>query len=246
MSDITTQAPPEQTSRFGSGQAVKRVEDQLLLLGAGNYTNDVSLPGQTHLVFLRSPYPHAQIKAIDAQSAKGMPGVHGVFTGQELRAAGLKPMARPMNFKRSDGSALSSTTRDILATDTVRFVGEPVAAVVADTEEQAWFQFQSRARWRLERNRGRVTALLPPEMAVADLSRQDAFAIEAMRDDALVGTATQAAGKMRALAAHLELDELVVCTWVHDPQVQLRSFELLSQAFSLNTRTQQAPQTALV
>ena len=137
MSDITTQAPPEQTSRFGSGQAVKRVEDQLLLLGAGNYTNDVSLPGQTHLVFLRSPYPHAQIKAIDAQSAKGMPGVHGVFTGQELRAAGLKPMARPMNFKRSDGSALSSTTRHILATDTVRFVGEPVAAVVADTEEQA-------------------------------------------------------------------------------------------------------------
>ena len=137
MSDITTQAPPEQTSRFGSGQAVKRVEDQLLLLGAGNYTNDVSLPGQTHLVFLRSPYPHAQIKAIDAQSAKGMPGVHGVFTGQELRDAGLKPMARPMNFKRSDGSALSSTTRHILATDTVRFVGEPVAAVVADTEEQA-------------------------------------------------------------------------------------------------------------
>jgi len=121
-----------------------------------------------------------------------------------------------------------------------------VSALAADTEEQAWFQFQSRARWRLERNRGRVTPLLPPEMAVADLSRQDAFAIEAMRDDALVGAPAQAAAKMRALAARLELDELVVCTWTHDPQVQLRSFELLSQAFSLNTRTQQAPQTALV
>ena len=121
-----------------------------------------------------------------------------------------------------------------------------VSALAADTEEQAWFQFQSRARWRLERNRGKVTALLPPEMAVADLSPQDAAAIEAMCDDALVGAPAQAAAKMRALAAHLELDELVVCTWTHDPVVQLRSFELLSQAFSLNARTQQAPQAALV
>ena len=121
-----------------------------------------------------------------------------------------------------------------------------VSALAADTEEQAWYQFQSRARWRLERNRGRVTALLPPDMAVADLSPQDEFAIEAMRDDALVGTATQAADKMRALAKRLELDELVVCTWAHDPQVQLRSFELLSKVFSLTTSAPTAPETALV
>ncbi|WP_090129234.1 xanthine dehydrogenase family protein molybdopterin-binding subunit [Limnohabitans sp. Rim11] len=137
MSDNTIQAIPEQTTRFGSGNAVKRVEDQLLLLGSGTYANDVSLPGQTHLVFLRSPYPHAKITSIDTQAAKAMPGVHGVLTGQDLLAAGLKPMARPMNFKRADGSPLSSTTRFILATDTVRFVGEPIVAVVADTEEQA-------------------------------------------------------------------------------------------------------------
>jgi carbon-monoxide dehydrogenase large subunit len=137
MSDNTIQAIPEQTTRFGSGNAVKRVEDQLLLLGSGTYANDVSLPGQTHLVFLRSPYPHAKITSIDTQAAKAMPGVHGVLTGQDLLAAGLKPMARPVNFKRADGSPLSSTTRFILATDTVRFVGEPIVAVVADTEEQA-------------------------------------------------------------------------------------------------------------
>jgi luciferase family oxidoreductase group 1 len=115
-----------------------------------------------------------------------------------------------------------------------------VSALAADTEEQAWYQFQSRARWRLERNRGRVTALLPPEMAVADLSTQDAAAIEAMRDNALVGTAAQAADKMRSLATHLELDELVVCTWVHDPVLQLRSFELLSQVFALNPSVKEA------
>jgi len=126
-----------ETTRFGSGKSVKRLEDQQLLLGAGQYTNDVTLPGQSHLVFLRSPYPHAKITRLDTMAAKAMPGVYGLITGQDLLAAGVKPMARPMNFKRADGGPLSSTTRYPLATDTVRFVGEPIAAVVADTEENA-------------------------------------------------------------------------------------------------------------
>ena len=126
-----------ETTRFGSGKSVKRLEDQQLLLGAGQYTNDVTLPGQSYLVFLRSPYPHAKITRLDTLAAKAMPGVYGLITGQDLLAAGVKPMARPMNFKRADGGPLSSTTRYPLATDTVRFVGEPIAAVVADTEENA-------------------------------------------------------------------------------------------------------------
>ncbi len=130
-------ANPQENARFGSGKAVKRLEDQQLLIGAGQYTNDVSLPDQTQLVFLRSPYPHAKIISIDASTAKAMPGVRAVFTGADLQAAGVKPMARAMNFKRADGSPLSSTTRMPLATDIVRFVGEPVVAVVADTELQA-------------------------------------------------------------------------------------------------------------
>ena len=132
----SVESSPE-TSRFGSGKAVKRLEDQQLLLGAGQYTNDVSLAGQSYLVFLRSPYPHAKSTRLDCSSAKAMPGVHGLITAQDLLDAGVKPMARPMNFKRADGSPLSSTTRYPLATDTVRFVGEPIAAVVADSEENA-------------------------------------------------------------------------------------------------------------
>ncbi len=132
-----SQGTTQETTRFGSGNAVKRVEDQQLLAGAGQYTNDFSLAQQTHLVFLRSPYPHAKITRIDTNAAKTMPGVHAVWTGQDLLAKGVKPMARPLNFKRADGSELSANTRHVLATDTVRFVGEPVAAVVADTEEQA-------------------------------------------------------------------------------------------------------------
>ena len=129
--------PSPETTRFGSGKSVKRLEDQQLLLGAGQFTNDVSLPNQSYLVFLRSPYPHAKITRLDTSAAKAMPGVYGLITGQDLLAAGVKPMARPINFKRADGGPLSSTNRYPLATDTVRFVGEPIVAVVADTEENA-------------------------------------------------------------------------------------------------------------
>lgn len=107
-----------------------------------------------------------------------------------------------------------------------------VSALAADTEREAWYQFQSRARWRLERNRGRVTPLLPPDRAVEGLGTEDLAAIQAMRPDALVGTAAQVAHQMRALAERLELGELVVCTWAHDPAVQLRSFELLAGVFA--------------
>jgi len=62
-----------ETTRFGSGKSVKRLEDQQLLLGAGQYTNDVTLPGQSYLVFLRSPYPHAKITHLDTTAAKAMP-----------------------------------------------------------------------------------------------------------------------------------------------------------------------------
>ena len=125
------------TTRFGSGKSVKRLEDQQLLLGAGQYTNDVTMPSQSYLIFLRSPYPHAKITRLDTSAAKAMPGVYGLITGQDLLTAGVKPMARAMNFKRADGGPLSSTTRYPLATDTVRFVGEPIVAVVAETEENA-------------------------------------------------------------------------------------------------------------
>ena len=126
-----------QNLRFGSGQAVRRLEDEQLLKGAGVYTDDVSLPGQTRLCFVRSPYPHARIVSIDTSAAKAMPGVHLVVTGAELKAQGVKPMARPVNFKRADGSPPASPDRHILAAERVRFVGEALVAVVADTEQQA-------------------------------------------------------------------------------------------------------------
>lgn len=123
--------------RFGSGQAVRRLEDQALLTGLGRYTDDVTLPGQLHLIFVRSPYPHAQLGTVDVAAAAQMPGVLRIFTGADLVAAGVKPMPGTAGFKRPDGSASATPPRRALAHERVRFVGEPVVAVVAESIEQA-------------------------------------------------------------------------------------------------------------
>jgi aerobic carbon-monoxide dehydrogenase large subunit len=124
-------------TRFGSGQAVRRLEDQSLLAGAGRYADDVSLPRQAFLAFSRSPYPHAAIRAIDSGAAAVMPGVLGVFTGADLVAAGVQPMAGVAGFKRADGTDCATPARRALAHERARFVGEAVAAVVAETLQQA-------------------------------------------------------------------------------------------------------------
>ena len=131
---MTTEPHP---TRFGSGQAVRRLEDESLLAGAGRYTDDVALPEQTHLVFLRSPYPHARIVSIDTRAAAAMPGVLRVITGAELAEAGVQPMPGAAGFKRADGSDSASPPRRALARERARFVGEAVAAVVAETVQQA-------------------------------------------------------------------------------------------------------------
>ena len=131
---MTTDSTP---TRFGSGQAVRRLEDESLLSGAGRYTDDVAPPGQTHLVFLRSPYPHARIVSIDTAAAAAMPGVLRVITGAELAEAGVKPMPGAVGFRRADGSDCASPPRLAMAHGRARFVGEAVAAVVAETVQQA-------------------------------------------------------------------------------------------------------------
>jgi len=128
---------PSVPARFGSGREVKRLEDEALLRGAGQYTSDLTLPGQLQLLFLRSPYPHARINAIDTSAAQAMPGVVAVYTGQQLVDAGVKPIPTSPMFKRADGSACASPPRRALAHERVRFVGEAVVAVIAETMQQA-------------------------------------------------------------------------------------------------------------
>jgi carbon-monoxide dehydrogenase large subunit len=131
------ETPGTQAGRFGSGQTVKRVEDASLLVGRGQFVDNVPVEGAVHIAFLRSPYAHARIASIDTSAAAAMPGVIAVYTGAQLLAAGVKPMPKAAGFQRANGDPPASAVRHALAVDTVRFVGEAVAAVVAESREAA-------------------------------------------------------------------------------------------------------------
>ena len=124
-------------TRFGSGREVRRVEDEKLLRGEGRYVDDLTQDGQLYMVFQRSPHAHARIIAINSDAAKAMEGVVALYTGADLVAAGVKPMPPPANFKRADGSPGVSAPRRPLAHERVRFVGEAVVGVVADSPQRA-------------------------------------------------------------------------------------------------------------
>ncbi len=124
-------------ARFGSGKSVRRVEDDNLLKGEGVFADDVSLPNQAHVFFLRSPHPHARIDSIDKRAASAMPGVVAIVTGDDLVRAGLKSLPLSADFKRADGSPTATPPRYAIAAGAVRFVGEAVAAVVAESVAQA-------------------------------------------------------------------------------------------------------------
>jgi carbon-monoxide dehydrogenase large subunit len=126
-----------EAARFGSGNAVRRIEDDVLLKGQGRYTDDFSPVGVTRLCFVRSPYPHARILGIDTAAALAMPGVVAVLTGAQAAAAGVPAIASGVGFVRADGSPCGTPLRRVLAHERVRYVGELVAAVVADTLQHA-------------------------------------------------------------------------------------------------------------
>jgi aerobic carbon-monoxide dehydrogenase large subunit len=136
-----TSSPAVETAialqKYGVGQPVRRKEDDTLVRGKGKYTDDFSLPGQAYGWMVRSSHAHGIIKGIDTSAARAMPGVLGVWTGADLASANYNPFICGMPLKSRDGSPLLQTNRMPLATDKVRYVGDPVAFVVAQTAAQA-------------------------------------------------------------------------------------------------------------
>jgi len=124
---------PSEYARLGSGRSVQRVEDDALLRGQGRFADDVSVDGQLYAYFLRSPHPHARITGIEITAAAAMPGVVRIITGRDLVAAGVKPLPNSADFKRVDGAPTASPPHHALAVDITRFVGEAVAAVIAES-----------------------------------------------------------------------------------------------------------------
>jgi len=127
--------------RDGIGAALPRLEDARLLRGQGSYSDDVTHDGQARAVVLRSPHPHARIVSIDAAAARALPGVLLILTGADVAAEGLKPIPHipqaqsppDIRLDNLDGSPHLVEQPPILAIDTVRFAGEAVAFVVAET-----------------------------------------------------------------------------------------------------------------
>jgi aerobic carbon-monoxide dehydrogenase large subunit len=117
--------------KFAVGQSVPRIEDPMLLRGHGRYTDDVNLPGQAYAVMVRSRHGHGVIRAIDTEAARKMPGVLAVYTAADLEGYG--PLKCNMPLKSRDGSPLKKPWRGALARDKVRYVGDPIACVIAET-----------------------------------------------------------------------------------------------------------------
>jgi Aerobic-type carbon monoxide dehydrogenase, large subunit CoxL/CutL homologs len=134
MDDRTTEIALSLT-KFGVGQPVPRSEDPKLVRGEGCYTDDLSRAGQAYAVMVRGRDAHGTIRSIDTAAAKAMPGVLAVCTAADLSAYG--PLKCNLPLKNRDGSPMRYTPRPALAGDKVRFVGDPVACVIAETVAQA-------------------------------------------------------------------------------------------------------------
>ena len=133
MSDETTLEP----LKFGIGQPVLRAEDPKLLRGDGIYTDDYDATGQAYARFLRSPLPHGKIQSLDVSGAIAAAGVIAVYSGEDLRNAGVKDIPCPIAVKSRDGSDAVVPPRPALAVGEVKHVGDPVAVVIAETASQA-------------------------------------------------------------------------------------------------------------
>ncbi|MGE3248510.1 MAG: xanthine dehydrogenase family protein molybdopterin-binding subunit, partial [Beijerinckiaceae bacterium] len=125
------------TMKFGIGQPVVRNEDLRLIQGQGQYTDDINLKGQVFGAMVRSTVAHGTIKSIDTSDAAKMPGVLAVYTGLDLQKAGYGEMAPRVPFKSTDGTNMHAQTRPVMCTDKVRYVGDPLVCVIAESEAQA-------------------------------------------------------------------------------------------------------------
>ena len=123
-------------AKFAIGQPVHRKEDPVLLRGEGRYSDDLSLPGQAHAVVVRSPFAHGILRGVDRTAAQAMHGVLAVLVAEDLRAGGIGAM-QAASAKNRDGSDTPRPHQMALAEGKVRYVGDPVAVVVAETAAQA-------------------------------------------------------------------------------------------------------------
>jgi carbon-monoxide dehydrogenase large subunit len=124
-------------NRSTSGYSPKRREDYKFLTGEGRYLDDLRFEKLVHAVILRSPHAHAYLRSIDSITAETAPGVLAILTHEDADADGLKPLRPTVEANTRTGEPFAFLPQPVLARDKVRFVGEPVAVIVAETKAQA-------------------------------------------------------------------------------------------------------------
>ena len=124
-------------SEMGIGARVLRTEDGRFLTGNGRYTDDLNRLGQAHAWIVRSPHPHAEVRAVGTEAALNAPGVVAIFTGADMAADGVGGLPCGWLVKNRDGSDMHEPPHPPLATERVRHVGDQVAVVIAETRDEA-------------------------------------------------------------------------------------------------------------
>jgi carbon-monoxide dehydrogenase large subunit len=222
--------------KFGVGQPVTRKEDPTLLRGEGRYTDDINLPGQAHAVMVRSRNAHGLLKGIDTSEAKRMPGVLMILAAADLDEAGFGPLVCPLNIPQRDGTPMKRPPRWSLAKGKVRFVGEVVAMVVAETALQA-----RDAAEAVMLDIEELPAVTSPEAALAEGAPQiHADAPGNLVLDFHFGDA-DAVAKAFAEAAHvtrLEIDSQRIVVNAMEPRSAIGSYDTATDRWVLNVGCQ--------
>ncbi|GLR85991.1 xanthine dehydrogenase family protein molybdopterin-binding subunit [Bradyrhizobium iriomotense] len=222
--------------KYGVGQPVRRKEDDTLVRGMGRYTDDFNLPGQAYAVIVRSTHAHGVIRGIGTEAAKAMPGVLGVWTGTDLNAAGYGPFTCGLPLKNRDGSPLLQTNRQPLATDKVRFVGDPIAFVVAETLAQA-----RDAAEAVEADIEPLPAVTDPEDAAQAGAPQlydhipNNVALDYHFGDA---EKVEAAFASAAHVTRLDIENTRVAVVSMEPRVGLASYDKKTERYTIQVPTQ--------
>ena len=219
----------------GIGARVKRKEDQRFITGKGNYTDDINLPKQTHAYFVRSPHAHATIKSINTAKAKKMPGVVGIFTGDDIANDKLGGLICGWMIHSKDGSPMKAGPHPVLAMGKVRYVGDHVALVVAETKEQA----------KAAAAAVNVTyAVLPHNVDAALAMKTKAQVHDVAADNRVFNwsigdeAATDAAFKAAAHVTKLDLINNRLIPNAMEPRAAIGSYDTGSDHFTLYTTSQ--------
>ena len=226
----------DSTARFGSNHGALRSEDEPLLTGGGRFTDDLNVPGQAFGVFVRAQVGHAAIRAIDGAAARAMPGVIGVYTGQDAAADGLGAIPPVAVFPGRDGKPMFAAAMPVLAHDRIRHVGEPVAIVVAQTLGQAQDAAEA-VRVDLEElpSAPDITRAIAPDAPAIHAARPGNIVLDWTDGDA---AALEAAFAQAAHVERVRLDDTRLAPVSMEPRGGIGSFDPATGRYTLIASTQ--------